>query len=282
MIKNATIYSYQGESLDFSKLPVFAPCEPSRREAIGFVPPRGHAHGLLTEPIGKSLILKVMHEARVLPSDAVNRATAQAAELISQQTGRRPGRKQLREIKEEVVLTLLPKALTRRSTATVWIDTAAKRIVIGASGKKLDTILTMLVWAVEGFTISPLVTESNPTTLMANYLLNGTYAHFSVGREVELKSCDESKAIVRYNRHTLDIPEVQNHLRQGKVPTKLALTWRDRVSFTLTDSLQLRKITLLDVTHQGSVAEDDQFDADAALFTGEVSHLIDDLIYELT
>jgi hypothetical protein len=63
-------------------------------------------------------------------------------------------------------------------------------------------------------------------------------AGFSVDRECELKQPDSEKSLVRYARHTLEIDEVGEHIRQGKVPTQLAMTWNGRVSFVLTESLR--------------------------------------------
>ena len=104
---------------------------------------------------------------------------------------------------------------------------------------------------------------------------------FSIDRECELKSADESKAVVRYARHPLDIEEVQQHIQQGKLPTKLALTWDDRVSFMLTEGLQVRKLSFLDTVFEGTKADDGGFDTDVAIATGELVKLIPDLIEAL-
>ena len=113
-------------------------------------------------------------------------------------------------------------------------------------------------------------------------------AGFSIDRECELKQPDSEKATVRYARHTLDIDEVGEHVRQGKLPTQLALTWAGRVSFVLTEALTLKKIKLLDVVLEGSGADagasqkdEGGFDADVALFTGELKLLIPELIEAL-
>ena len=107
-------------------------------------------------------------------------------------------------------------------------------------------------------------------------------AGFSVDRECELKACDESKAVVKYGRHALDIDEVSQHIAMGKVPTRLALTWADRVSFVLTDGLQLKKITFLESVFEGNRdSEADAFDADVAIATGEIRRLIPDLLETL-
>lgn len=74
-----------------------------------------------------------------------------------------------------------------------------------------------------------------------------------------------------------------NHIRLGKMPTKLALTWNDRVSFVLTEGLALKKLAFLDVCFEDSKSDTaaDQFDADVAISTGELSKLIPDLLEAL-
>ena len=88
------------------------------------------------------------------------------------------------------------------------------------------------------------------------------------------------KSVVRYGRHPLDTDEIKKHIISGKVPTKLALTWRDRVSFVLTDGMVLKKLLFLDVVFEGNAPSDkaEAFDADVAIFTGEFNNLFPDLI----
>ena len=109
---------------------------------------------------------------------------------------------------------------------------------------------------------------------------------FSVDRECELKAADESRAVVRYTRHALDTDEVSQHIAMGKVPTRLAMTWSDRVSFVLTESLQLKKIAFLESVFEGAASspadgKDDNNDADVAIATGELRKLIPDLLEAL-
>jgi recombination associated protein RdgC len=85
-------------------------------------------------------------------------------------------------------------------------------------------------------------------------------------------------------RHTLKIDEVAQHIASGKVPTQLALTWHDRVSFLLTETGQVKRIKLLDVVLDGvqeGGKEDDDFDNDAALLTGELALMLPDLLEAL-
>jgi recombination associated protein RdgC len=140
-----------------------------------------------------------------------------------------------------------------------------------------------------GFKVALVQTALAPASAMAVWLAEKEApAGFSIDRECELKQPDTEKATVRYARHTLDIDEVGEHVRQGKLPTQLALTWAGRVSFVLTEALTLKKIKLLDVVLEGSGADagasqkdEGGFDADVALFTGELKLLIPALIEAL-
>ena len=73
------------------------------------------------------------------------------------------------------------------------------------------------------------------------------------------------------------------HIGQGKLPTQLALDWNGRVSFVLTEGMQLKKITFLDgvLENPSNGEQDGGFDADIAISTGELSALVDDLVRAL-
>jgi recombination associated protein RdgC len=137
-----------------------------------------------------------------------------------------------------------------------------------------------------GLMLSPVQTELSPATAMSTWLADKEApAGFTIDRECELKQPDSEKSAVRYARHTLDIDEVGEHIRQGKLPTQLAMTWSGRVSFLLTEALALKKIKLLDVVIEGAGQQrgrdDNGFDADVAITTGELRQLVPDLIEAL-
>jgi recombination associated protein RdgC len=73
---------------------------------------------------------------------------------------------------------------------------------------------------------------------------------------------------------------VRKHVREGKLPTQLALSWEGKASFVLTENLQLKKVTFLDGTEPDAVSPEgeDKFDADVVLSTGLLAPLIQDVI----
>ena len=265
-----------------SKAP-FAECGATQEKSTGFVPPRGEQHGLLAESVGGQWILRYMTESKMLPGSVLARKVKEKAARIEQETGRKPGKKETKELKDEAKLDLLPMAFTKQGSMWVWIDREARLLVLdtGSQGRA-DEVVSQLVELLPGFAVALLDTQTSPQAAMAHWLKEQEPpVGFSIDRECELKSADEAKAVVRYARHPLDIDEVRAHIEAGKLPTKLAMTWDDRVSLVLTEGLQVKKIAFLDTVFEGQSPDDQGFDTDVAIATGELSKLIPDLIEAL-
>lgn len=293
MFKNALIYriaQWQPQAIadlsDRLSAQRFIECGATQAESAGWVEPRGERHGALVEAVGGQLILKLCTETKAVPSGVVKNLVEERLAAIEAQTGRRPKGKAVREIKEQLVHDLMPRAFPKQTKTWIWIDPAAQWLVVdSASAKRADAIVTRLMEVLGGgIELRPLRTETSPATAMAGWLLEQLAPRgFSIDRECELKQPDSQKATVRYARHGLEIDEVAAHIRQGKLPTQLALTWQSRVSLVLTEALALKRIGLLDVVLEGARAgaEEGGFDADVALVTGELRQLLPDLIEAL-
>lgn len=266
----------------------FVPCGASQEKSVGWIEPRGQAHGALVEVVDGQWMLKQMVETKAVPGSVVKRKVEERAQQIEATTGRKPGKKEKRDLAEDARQALLPMAFTKQSTVLVWIDPAHSRLVLDAGSQaKADEAMTALVNAIDGLAVQLIDTKTAPATAMSEWLsTHEAPAGFSVDRECELKAPDESRAVVRYTRHALDTDEVSQHIAMGKVPTRLALTWNDRVSFVLTEALQLKKLSLLDVVLEDKPAaagdgKDDGFDTDVALITGELRQMLPALMEAL-
>jgi recombination associated protein RdgC len=262
----------------------FVPCGVSQEKSIGWVEPRGEAHGPLVEAVNGQRILKLKIETRVVPGSVVTRKAKERSAQIEATEGRKPGKKEMKEIKEDVKLSLMPMAFSKETSVWVWVDPVTQLLVVDAGSQaKADEVITMLVKSFTGLNLALINTQMSPQSAMAAWLITQEApAGFSVDRECELKAADESKSVVRYVRHPLDTDEVKQHVEGGKLPTRLALTWEGRVSFSLTEALQLKKVTFLDVVFEATSAEKDEgFDADVAIATGELCKLLPDLLNAL-
>ena len=266
----------------------FVPCGATQEKSVGWLEPRGVLHGPLLESVGGQWVLKFMLETKAVPANVIRRTAQERAAHIEAATGRKPGKKELRDLKEEIKYDLLPMAFTKQSSVMVWIDARARLLVLDAgSTSRSDEVVTALVQVAPGIAPMLIHTATSPTVAMAGWLRTKESPQgFSIDRECVLQASDESKAVVRYSRHPLDIDEVCQHIDAGKLPTQLALTWQERVSFVLTEGLQLKKVSFLDVVMEGAESasngsKDDHFDADVSIATTELRALWADLVVAL-
>jgi recombination associated protein RdgC len=288
MLKNATLYraslpqvgafpNHQALERD-----CFQPCGPTQAQSCGWVPARGTEHAALIEAIGQHQFLRLRTELRRVPGDAVKHSLEGKCKAIEQETGRRPKGRRLKELREEVVQALMPQAFTRIAETLIWLDTSSGLAMVGATGARADTAVTHLLASVPGLRVDRVQYVASPATRMACWLLEDAPSGFTVDRDCELSMPDSEKAAVRYTRHNLDRDEIRQHLKEGKLVRSLALTWNGRVSFVLDDRGHLRKLQLLNVvldSAKGSAGDPGAgFDTDAALFAGEMSRALPDLI----
>jgi recombination associated protein RdgC len=275
---------YGAISFDVSMQPqAFVPCGASQQKSVGWVPPRGEQNGLLMENIAGQMICKLAIETKSVPKSEIDKYVAAQVEWIEQDTGRKPGKKERRELKEDALIALLPNAFAKRKDVPVWIDPKAGMLVIGAGSQSAaDDVVTAVVRDM-GLSLGLVNTRHSPQATMTQWLLSDHIdmpGAFAIERECVLKSNGEDSATVRFTKHNLDNPEVRKHVAEGKLPTHLALSWDGRVSFVLTESMQLKKIQLLDgvVDASGTDKNEDRFDADVAIATGTLGPMIAALI----
>ena len=266
----------------------FVECGASQEKSVGWIPPRGEAYGPLVESVGGQWIVKLMIESKAVPGNVVRRKADERIAEIEAATGRKPGKKEKRDLMDDVLLSLLPQAFARQSTVIVWMDLENRRLVLNAGSQgKADEVMSALMNVLAGLSVSLIQTVTSPQAAMTQWLLAPTEdewpADLTVERETVLKSTGEDAASVRFTRHHLANDDVRKHVMEGKLPTQLALSWDGRVAFVLTETLQLKKVQFLDgvMDESGTDKNEDRFDGDVALSTGLLGPLIDSLIEAL-
>ncbi len=264
----------------------FHPCGSQDQETRGWVSPTGD--DVLVHRVGGHWLIALGFEQRLLPSSVVKQEAEERAEEIAAQQGYKPGRKQMKELREQIMQEFLPRAFTRRRKVFAWIDPANGWLGIDApSQARAEDVLEALRQAMDALPLSLLRTEVSPTSAMADWLAgNEAPAGFTIDQDCELRSVTEDKAAVRYVRHTLEGDEVRGHLEAGKLPTRLALTFDERLSFVLTEKLEIKRLDFLDVVKEKveeSGAEDARaiFDAGFMLMAAELANMLPALVEAL-
>ncbi len=292
MFKNAKIYRLTSAQpfwnldalIENLAAHAYVPAGQLVRESIGWVPPREGAD--LAHAVGGKLLLTLRAESKLLPGKAINQATAARALEIEEQQGYKPGRKQMKEIREQIIDEKLPTALTQYDDIRLWIDPIERWLIIDTSTpSKADMVIGVLAKSIEPFPLENLYVVQSPTSAMTGWLAEDEApANFSIDQDAELRATGTSGAAIRYVKHSIDADDVRRHIQSGKQCTRLAMTWADKISFELTEDLDIRKIRALDVLKENHPAEDtdaEVFDAEFLLMAGEIAKLLAELVYAL-
>lgn len=282
MFKNAMVYLADP---DFRMDPALLrrqsarACGATEARTDGFCTPCDHAEGLVHVVAGHQLIC-LQTEERLLPSSVIADAAKERAEEIEEQQGHRVGRKQMKEVKERVILELLPQAFVVKKH-TFALQVGEYFIIDTSSSARAETLLASLAKALD-IRLSPLHPVVSPENAMTVWLLSGDApAGFAVDRDCELSAISEDKSTVRYVRHDLGGEDIREHIASGHLPTRLAMTWAERVSFVLTDRMGIKRLSFLDIikeeVEQEAETMAELFDADITIMAGELSRMVDDL-----
>ena len=278
-------WSITADELEAALAPqVFLPCTTQQPTSQGWVPPT--KEGRLVFSSNRQFLLTLRTEKKLLPSSVINQVARERAAEVAEQQGFRCGRKQMKEIKEQVSDELLPRAFSLQKDMGVWIDSVNGWLAIDASGAAAaEEAVKLLVKAVDNFPLKVLHTQRSPVASMTDWLLADEAPFgFTIDQDLELRSTAHGNATVRYVRHSVEPEEVQRHIRNGKQCTRTALTWRDKVSFVLTESLAIKRVAALDVLKENgevSAGEEESFESDFLLMAGELAQMLDDLLLAL-
>jgi recombination associated protein RdgC len=285
--KNAMVYKLDAENLNLANLIVglhaqkFVPCGQLEESARGWVAPFGGENMLYS--VGQHQHFAAMAtEKKLLPASLVADVTRERAIELEAQQGFKPGRKQMRELKEQVIDELLPRAFPIRKQTRVWFDTLNGWLVVDtASTTRADEVFKLLLKTVETVPACALRTERSPLSTMTDWLASAdecdrVLPNFTIDLDATLRGTGEGKPTIKYVRSLGD--HVRQHIIEGKQCVSLAMTWNDRVSFVLDEALTIKRIEPLDVLKEESNAafeegDDQRRNSDLTLMCGELAKL---------
>jgi recombination associated protein RdgC len=262
----------------------FAPTSSNELLRQGWASPRGNDQ--LVHVVNRQFLLKLVTEKKLLPTTVVNQvAKARAIELEEQQ-GFAPGKKAMKELKERVHDELLPRAFAIQSATHVWVDPVNGWLVVDtASTSKADDVIKLLLKSVDRMPLESVRVARSPVGVMTTWLQDDEApAGFTIDRDADMVASGESKAKICYKRHALEPEDVRRHIAAGKQCTKLAMTWDSKISFVLDQSLAIKSVKPLEVLRENDAAvlnNDERFDGDFTLMTGELAKLLADLVEAL-
>jgi len=260
------------------------PCAGLEPSTYGWTAPLGRNSELLTHAANGYIMICTRKEEKVLPATVVQEILTEKIAAIEEKQTRSIRRNEKEELRQEILVDLLPKAFSKSSRTYAYIDPKENWLVVDASSaSKAEELVSLLRETLGSLPAIPLNVNSAPASVLTNWL-NGVAvpANYVIEDQCELRDPSAEGAVIRCTKQDLLSDEIQVHLKAGKQATKLAIEWHEHLTCVLCDDLSIKRLRFLDII-QETVADEamdevSRFDADFALMTLELSHFIPSVI----
>ena len=180
----------------------------------GFVPPFGREGEAFSHRVGQSAWITLGGEDRLLPSSVVNDMLAKRIAEVEEKQGRRPGGRMRKQMKDDLVHELLPRAFVRPSRTDALLDLGHGVCVVDTSSRKTgETVVSEIRHALGSFPALPLNAEVAPRSVLTGWIAGDRLPDgLSLGEECELRDPAEHGAVVKCQRQELQSDEIARHL----------------------------------------------------------------------
>lgn len=259
----------------------FTPCLSQDALKIGFTAALHPSFGELTYEVEPGLFaVALRRQEKMLPAAVINEELQPKITAAELEKGRPLSRKEKQALKEELILSLLPRAFCRSLVVNALIDDANGLLFVDTtSASRAEELLALLRKSLGSLPAVPWLDSNLLSQSMQQWLAGqGLPEGMQLGHEAELKAPDEEGARVRFSNHPLTTNEVQSHL-EDKLVTQLDLHIPDQLSFRITDDGSIRRLTWHELIagKNGELGWDDlalRLQADCLLMAGELREVI--------
>ncbi|MBH2942069.1 recombination-associated protein RdgC [Serratia marcescens] len=266
----------------------FTPCGSQDMAKTGWVSPMGSHSDALTHAVNGQIVICARKEEKILPSPVIKQELQAKIERLEAEQHRKLKKTEKDALKDEVLHSLLPRAFSRFNQTFMWIDTVNDLIMVdAASAKRAEDTLALLRKSLGSLPVVPLTMESPIELTLTEWVRSGEMpAGFAIQDEAELKAILEEGGVIRCKKQNLISDEIAVHIEAGKLVTKLAVDWQERIQLMLSDAGSLKRLKFADTLREQNddIDRDDfaqRFDADFILMTSELAALIKNTIEAL-
>jgi len=258
----------------------FKPCGSLDPVTYGWTPPLGRDGSEYVHAANGYIMICAKRQEKVLPASIVKEELDEKTAEIAAREARFVGRVEKQGLKEEIIFSLMPKALVKSSYDFAYIDTQHQLLVVNtSSAKRAEELLGALREALGTLKAIPLTPLNAPRSVLTGWLTGDQIPdNIEVGEECELSSLDDARS-VKFKHQDLWIEEIGRHIKSGLQVAKLVVRWNDSIECLIDDQFSFKRLKYgSEITEKAedhnsdTVAE--RFDVEFSIMTLELSAFI--------
>lgn len=256
--------------------------------ATGWAPPLGRHGQQLVHAANGYIMICARKEEKIIPAGVVRQLLEDKVAALEAAESREVYRREKLRMKEEIIVDLLPRALSRISDQFAYIDVRNNFLVVdSASANKAEALIGELRNTLGRFPAIPVKIKQSLSALMTRWVGGEPLPHgFEFGGECELRHPDPDGGVISCKHQDLEATEVRNHIKNGKYAVKLALQWKERLSCVLHEDLSIKRLRFEDIIKdaESETEADDpvsRFDLDFSIMVLELAEFFPQLLTAL-
>lgn len=253
---------------------------PSQTRSVGFIDPENCDSELVNEFSG-GVAFCIRLDEKVIPGSAVAAELVKRVRAIEDSTGRKPGKKERREIKANILDDFTPQAFVKTQKVTVFHHTKTQYLIVPTTSKRVaDACVSLLVQAVASVkteTIHVSDVKKGLTTRITNWLNDDTAAFGELEpiRDIELADPNGDKITIKINNLQAAGAGLREALLRNFSVVSLGFHMDEVGTFRLTKDFRLKAVAI--ETGESNNEEDQWFAVQAAREVAGVAAIVTEL-----
>jgi recombination associated protein RdgC len=191
----------------------FVDCKPTEAARSGWIPPAKHTDQLVQYVQG-AWLMRFRVQTRTVPAAEVKKALAERVEQIEKAESRKVGGKEKRQLKDDIIMDLLPRIFSKNKDTYILVMPGANLIAIDAATfTQAEAVLKGLREALGTLPVKSTALE-NLSHIMGNWMQQGRADDaFVLGCDCKLIDIEKRSITIKGEDLTSD--EVLSHLDGG-------------------------------------------------------------------
>lgn len=253
----------------------------SSRTSIGFVPPNASEYDLLYTSTDGTRVFNLEVADRVLPNKVIADLLKVRVDQMQYQQDRKLRKNEVADLRDNITVELLAKSHIKYSRTLAIIKNGY--LIVGTTSSTMADRILMLIStalaretnAIVGFKFLDLDAEAFMKQFLINAGKQDGAEKFDLGRSAVLKG----RGVIRFTDLDLTNETIEAHLMGGMSISELSLIYDERIEFTLTNTLRVKRIKLVGIEPETSIDDEeaDRLNAQISLMSLSLANLIKDL-----